>query len=79
MILIDEDDLYWMSRLHGALFSLGFNCGEDEMEDWVFGECTREAVFAFQASAKLPETGWSSCVEIAISFYVYFPIHVRSE
>lgn len=57
VLLIDEDDLYWMSHLHNSLYALGFSCGDDEMEDWIFGEGTREAIFAYQASAGLPETG----------------------
>ena len=62
MLLIDEDDLYWMSHLHNSLYALGFSCGEGEMEDWIFGEGTREAIFTYQASANLPETGLCSSI-----------------
>ncbi len=46
-----------MSRLHTAMLACGFGCGEEEMEFWLFGEMTKEAVFTFQASESIPETG----------------------
>ena len=46
-----------MNRLHTALTTAGYNCGDEEMEVWEFGEVTREAVLFFQATSLLPETG----------------------
>ncbi|GFR47646.1 hypothetical protein Agub_g9389 [Astrephomene gubernaculifera] len=52
-----DDDIYWLSRLHAALEQRGFYPGEEDMENWFFGETTQAAVLAFQASVRLPETG----------------------
>ncbi len=46
-----------MNRLHEGLSAAGFNSGDEDIEAWEYGEGTREAVCAFQASVSLPETG----------------------
>jgi peptidoglycan hydrolase-like protein with peptidoglycan-binding domain len=57
VLMMGEEDIYWMQRSHTALLSCGFNSTDEEIEAWIFGEATREAVLAFQASLSLPETG----------------------
>ncbi|GLC56122.1 hypothetical protein PLESTB_001066700 [Pleodorina starrii] len=52
-----DDDIFWLSKLHGALEERGFFPGDDDMENWFFGETTLAAVLSFQASERLPETG----------------------
>jgi len=44
-----SDDLFWMYQLHRALLSFGMYSGEDDMEMFVFGEHTEDAVLTFQA------------------------------
>lgn len=48
MLVPGADDIYWMSQLQSALLSRGYYCGEEEMEDWFFGEQTQSAVLTFQ-------------------------------
>lgn len=46
-----------------APFHPGFYPPDEEAEEWIFGEGTREAVLTLQASAGLPETGgWGQVV-----------------
>ncbi|GIL66280.1 hypothetical protein Vafri_19872, partial [Volvox africanus] len=52
-----DDDIFWLSRLHSALEERGFFPGDDDMENWFFGEGTLAAVLAFQASERIPEIG----------------------
>ncbi|KAG2424695.1 hypothetical protein HXX76_014271 [Chlamydomonas incerta] len=56
-LVIGDDDIFWMSKLHAGLEERGFHPGDDDMENWMFGEATMNAVLTFQASERLPETG----------------------
>eukprot|EP01024_Parvocaulis_polyphysoides_P042079 TRINITY_DN3855_c0_g1_i1.p1 TRINITY_DN3855_c0_g1~~TRINITY_DN3855_c0_g1_i1.p1 ORF type:complete len:625 (-),score=149.81 TRINITY_DN3855_c0_g1_i1:540-2414(-) len=56
-LALDSDDIFWVNQLQAALLSKGYYCGEDEMEDWFFGEQTQTALLTFQACSNLPETG----------------------
>ena len=57
VLMLGEEDIYWMTKVHLALLNCGFNSTDEEIESWFFGEGTREAVLAFQSSLSLPETG----------------------
>ncbi len=46
-----------MNALHSGLAILGYNVDDLEVENWLFGDGTNEAVLTFQSGAKLPETG----------------------
>lgn len=54
---IGDDDIYWMNQLHVALFDAGFYPGDEDIDDFMFGESTQSAVLTFQACNGLPETG----------------------
>jgi len=56
-ILRMDDGNPAVHRLHAALDMAGFDCGEDEMQWWMFGDMTQLAVSFFQACNGLPETG----------------------
>ncbi|KAG2494501.1 hypothetical protein HYH03_007270 [Edaphochlamys debaryana] len=56
-LVLGDDDIYWVARLHAGLEDRGFFPGYEELENWFFGEGTHMAVLAFQASEHLPETG----------------------
>lgn len=52
-----DDDIYWVSQLHEALNLKGFHCGDDDVEDFYFGEGTVSALLTYQACNGLEETG----------------------
>jgi len=52
-----DNDIFWVNQLQAALLREGLYCGEEEMEEWYFGEHTRTALLTFQAMEKIPETG----------------------
>lgn len=56
-LTIGDDDIYWMNQLHVALFDAGFYPGDEDIDDFMFGESTQSAVLTFQACNGLPETG----------------------
>lgn len=56
-LTIGDDDIYWMNQLHLALFDAGFYPGDEDIDDFMFGESTQSAVLTFQACNGLPETG----------------------
>jgi peptidoglycan hydrolase-like protein with peptidoglycan-binding domain len=51
------DDIYWMNQLHVALVDEGYYPGDEDIEDFFFGESTQSALLTFQACNSLPETG----------------------
>ncbi|MEW5319418.1 MAG: hypothetical protein WDW38_010571 [Sanguina aurantia] len=57
LLQLEDDDIYWVSKLHSALSSRAFYPSDEEVEGWFFGEGTQGAVMAFQASEQLAETG----------------------
>eukprot|EP01025_Chloroclados_australasicus_P011982 TRINITY_DN1541_c0_g2_i3.p2 TRINITY_DN1541_c0_g2~~TRINITY_DN1541_c0_g2_i3.p2 ORF type:complete len:641 (-),score=117.30 TRINITY_DN1541_c0_g2_i3:455-2377(-) len=56
-LCLGDDDIFWVNQLQAALLEKGYYCGEDEMEDWYFGDQTQNALLTFQACAQIPETG----------------------
>ena len=52
-----DDDIYWMNQLHVALVDAGFYPGDEDIDDFIFGESTQSALLTFQACNCLPETG----------------------
>jgi hypothetical protein len=55
--MLGDDDIYWVSRLHGGLMAAGFYPSDEEVENWVFGEATQGALLMFQACNDVAETG----------------------
>eukprot|EP00197_Chlamydomonas_leiostraca_P007051 CAMPEP_0202860282 /NCGR_PEP_ID=MMETSP1391-20130828/2052_1 /ASSEMBLY_ACC=CAM_ASM_000867 /TAXON_ID=1034604 /ORGANISM="Chlamydomonas leiostraca, Strain SAG 11-49" /LENGTH=848 /DNA_ID=CAMNT_0049539425 /DNA_START=123 /DNA_END=2669 /DNA_ORIENTATION=- len=57
---------WWMEKLHVALLARGYYAGDEDVQSWMFGKGTREALEDFQTDEKLPVTGvadattWSS-------------------
>lgn len=51
VLAVGADDIFWVSQLHAGLVKEGFCAGEDEMEEWIFGDGTQSALLTFQASA----------------------------
>ncbi|KAF6259771.1 hypothetical protein COO60DRAFT_1700641 [Scenedesmus sp. NREL 46B-D3] len=60
LLMLGDDDIYWVSRLHGGLMNAGFYPSDEEVESWVFGEATQGALLMFQACNDVAETG-STC------------------
>jgi hypothetical protein len=58
--MVGDDDIFWVSQLHGGLMAAGFYPSDEEVENWVFGEGTQGALLMFQACNNVAETG--SCV-----------------
>ena len=50
---IGNDDIYWVHQLQSGLMAEGYYCGEEEMEDFVFGSGTESAVLSFQVKSQL--------------------------
>lgn len=59
MLTVGCDDIPWMSALHTALGKAGFHPGDEDMEEWLFGEGTANALLYFQACNDLEETGYT--------------------
>eukprot|EP01024_Parvocaulis_polyphysoides_P044370 TRINITY_DN4086_c0_g1_i7.p1 TRINITY_DN4086_c0_g1~~TRINITY_DN4086_c0_g1_i7.p1 ORF type:complete len:633 (+),score=134.51 TRINITY_DN4086_c0_g1_i7:104-1900(+) len=57
VLSLGSDDIFWVNQLQAGLLTAGFYCGEEEMEDWYFGEQTQSALLTFQACSSIPETG----------------------
>ena len=47
-LCIGSDDIYWVNQLQTSLTNQGYYCGEEETEDFVFGQDTESAVMTFQ-------------------------------
>lgn len=43
-----SDDIYWVSELHRALVAAGYYPGDDDVEDFFFGDSTQSAVMTLQ-------------------------------
>lgn len=56
-ILLEGDGGREVHSLQVALLEKGYFCGEDEMEWWMFGDSTANALRTFQACCDLPESG----------------------
>jgi hypothetical protein len=56
---LGSDDISAMCVLHAQLKAQGCHVADEEVDDWLFGESTREALLTAQACARpaLPETG----------------------
>lgn len=43
-----DDDVFWVNQLQAGLVKQGFSIEEEELEDWIFGEATENALLTFQ-------------------------------
>jgi hypothetical protein len=57
LLMLGDDDIFWVSKLHSGLMAAGFYPSDEEVENWVFGEGTQGALLMFQACHDLAETG----------------------
>ena len=42
------DDIFWVNQLHAGLVREGYYAGEEEMEEWIFGDGTQSALLTYQ-------------------------------
>lgn len=56
-----SDDIFWVNQLHTALDERGFAPGDEEVENWFFGEQTLSALLTFQVGAFLCIILTSAC------------------
>ncbi|CAD7697774.1 unnamed protein product [Ostreobium quekettii] len=56
-LTIGDDDIFWVAQLQQGLARAGYFPGDDDMEDYVFGEGTLSALLTYQACEGLEETG----------------------
>ena len=54
---IGDDNIEWIARLHTQLAEKSYYVDNEDLEDWVYGDSTQNAVLFFQGSCGLPETG----------------------
>lgn len=54
---LGADDIFWVNQLHTALVDAGFYPGDEDIDDFYFGDSTQSAVLSFQACSSLSETG----------------------
>jgi hypothetical protein len=64
--MLGDDDIFWVSRLHGGLMAAGFYPSDEEVENWLFGEGTQAALLMYQACNDVAETGMSGSVSKSI-------------
>lgn len=50
VLMTGVDDIFWVNQLHAALLREGYYPGEEEMEEWVFGDSTHSAMLTFQVA-----------------------------
>lgn len=56
-LTIGADDIFWVNKLHNGLINAGYYPGEDDIEDFYFGDATLSALQTMQACLGLPESG----------------------
>lgn len=56
-LVVGSDDIYWVNQLHTGLVEAGYYPGDDDVEDFFFGESTQSALLTMQACEGLAETG----------------------
>lgn len=56
-LTMGDDDIYWVNQLHVALVDAGFYPGDEDIDDFIFGESTQSALLTFQACSGIPESG----------------------
>lgn len=54
VLAVGADDIFWVNQLHAGLVKEGFSAGDDEMDEWIFGDGTQSALLTFQVSALSP-------------------------
>ena len=57
MLMTGVDDIFWVNQLQAGLVREGYYAGDDEMEEWIFGEGTQSALVTFQVAPLPPEKG----------------------
>ena len=50
MLTAGVDDIFWVNQLQAALLRAGYYPGEEDCEDYIFGDSTHSALVTFQAS-----------------------------
>lgn len=53
------DDIFWTHQLQKGLTAHGFSIDDEEVEDWIFGEATEDALLTFQVC------GHTTCLLVA--------------
>eukprot|EP00887_Chlorella_sp_A99_P007821 scaffold20.g7821.t1 len=48
-LVVGSDDIYWVNQLHTGLVEAGYYPGDDDVEDFFFGESTQSALLTMQA------------------------------
>jgi len=54
---VGADDIFWVNQLHTALADEGYYPGDEDIDDFYFGDSTQGAVMTFQACSGLTESG----------------------
>ena len=54
---LGADDIFWVNQLHTAMSNAGYYAGDEDVEDFYFGESTQSAVLTYQCCEGLTETG----------------------
>jgi peptidoglycan hydrolase-like protein with peptidoglycan-binding domain len=54
---LGADDIFWVNQLHTSLADAGFYAGDEDIDDYYFGEGTQSAVLTYQCCEGLTETG----------------------
>lgn len=56
-LTLGADDIFWVNQLHTALVDLGYYPGDEDIDDFYFGDSTQGALMTMQCCEGLPETG----------------------
>ena len=57
LLEVGSDDLFWTAQAHAAMAELGYYAGDDDIEDFFFGESTQSALLTLQVRP-LAEMAW---------------------
>ncbi|KAL4419502.1 hypothetical protein ABPG77_002288 [Micractinium sp. CCAP 211/92] len=56
-LTLGADDIFWVNQLHTGLVDLGYYPGDEDIDDFYFGDSTQGALMTMQCCEGLPETG----------------------
>lgn len=59
---VGADDIFWVNQLHTTLVDAGYYPGDEDIDDFYFGDSTLAAISTLQACNGLPETGFVDMV-----------------
>ncbi|PSC70776.1 peptidoglycan binding [Micractinium conductrix] len=57
MLTVGADDIFWVTQLHTGLVDLGYYPGDEDIDEFMFGEGTLSALTTMQCCEGLAETG----------------------